>query len=245
MAQPIKLSISTQIRNIYSDKEGSACLNMRFYNNVLSLSWYPFTGKDNNGRNQYDSRHGQQSTINYEAAFGLYQLGNDIINGKINECTYTIPCLGATIIFERKLGPTGYETNFSITKNNVTIVFTFPVVEYLLKDNNTQETKQLEVGLGAFVKTIEGFLTGINSDRHLDKLTESFAQAQESNKNNNTPAPRSMNPMADQNPFQQQQPQQNSYNRQYNNNRRNYNPNRQYNNWGGLPQQMSNYNLPN
>ena len=45
----------------------------------------------------------------------------------------------------------------------------------------------IEAGLGVFLKTVEGYLTGINADRHLDKLTEDFAKLMngDSSENNN------------------------------------------------------------
>lgn len=238
----IKVSVSTQIRNLYSDQ--CSCLNIRFYNSTLSLSWYPYTGKDNNGHSQYDSRHGQQTTISYESAYGLYQMGLDIISGKINECSYPIQCLGATLVLDRKLMATGPETTLTITKNNVTIPFKFPVSEYTTTENGQQVKHLLETGLGAFVKTVEGFLTGINADRHLDKLTEEFAKAQdEKNGRNRQPQPMP-NQMPQPQGYQQPNafpPPQNPYNqrRSYNNNY-----NRQQPNQWGPPQSMSSYQLP-
>lgn len=170
---------STQIRNLYSD--GMSYLNIKFYNTSLSFCLYPFLEKDNVGMSKYDLKSGQQTTVNFEGAYVLYQAAKDIIEGKIQEINQTIPCYGATITLERKTGANGkMETFFSITKNNVTILFKFPVVERQIKNAAGQMvTETVDAGLGAFMETIKGYLNGINADRHLDKLTEDFAKSQQ------------------------------------------------------------------
>jgi len=232
-------STSTQIRNMYS--EGVSCLNIKFYNTNLSFQLYPFNGKDQNGRSQYDSKHGQQTTVNFEGAYALYQTSKDILDGKINETNLSVPCLGASLTLERKLGVDGeMETVFSITKNNVTIPFKFQTIKQQVKENGNIMTRTIESGLGAFMMTIEGYLTGINADRHLDKLTDDYAKLNENGGNKNGG-----------------QNQQGAYNKQYNNN--NYrrpnsynNNNQQYNNrpkqnnsYGGPSQSFDSYQVPN
>ena len=71
---------STQIRNFYS--EGMSYLNMKFYNTNLSFQFYPFTGKDQNGRSTYDTKNGETTTVNFEGAFTLWKAAKDIIDGK-------------------------------------------------------------------------------------------------------------------------------------------------------------------
>ena len=202
---PQKTSTSTQIRNMYS--EGVSCMSIKFYNTSLSFQLYPYTGKDQNGRSRYDMRSGQNTTVNYEGAYALYQAANDIIMDKVQQTTLSVPCNGATLILERKLGLNGQmETFFSISKNNVTIPFRFNTIDQQVNINGQPQTRTINVGLGAFAKTIEGYLTGINADRHLDKLTEDYAKSQEQNApQNNTPNQ--------------------SYNRPYNNRRKYYNNN--------------------
>lgn len=174
-----RTSTSTQIRNMYSD--GMSYMNIKFFNTNLSFCLYPFISKDDVGRSTYDMKNGQQTTVNFEGAYALYQTSKDIISGKLQEINLPVPCLaGATLTLERKLGQNGkLETIFSITKNNVNIPFRFHTIEQQLKENGQIVTKVVEAGLGAFMKTLDGYLTGINADRHLDKLTEDFAKIQQ------------------------------------------------------------------
>lgn len=178
---------STQIRNFYSD--GLSYMNMKFYNTNLSFQFYPFTGKDQNGRSQYDTKHGETTTVNFEGAFALWYAAKGIIDEKITELDdLEIPCAsGAKLSMSRHFDQNGYpETTLTISKNNKVIPFKFNINVLKLKENNQIVTKVIESGLGAVMKTIEGYLTGINSDRHLDKLTEEFAKLQESRNNSNS-----------------------------------------------------------
>ena len=212
---PQKTTTSTQIRNMYSD--GMSYMNIKFYNTSLSFQLYPFTGKDQSGRSNYDTRNGQQTTVNYEGAYALYRVANDIIQNKVQQTSVSSPCNGASLLLERKLGMNGQmETIFSITKNNMTIPFRFNTIQQQVNQNGQIQSQTIEVGLGAFAKTIEGYLTGINADRHLDKLTEDFAKANEGA------------------PQQTQQPQQQRP--QYSNNRPRYNNNK----YGGNSYQRQN-----
>lgn len=174
-----RTSTSTQIRNFYSD--GMAYMNMKFFNTNLSFSLYPFISKDNTGRSNYDLKNGIQTTVNFEGAYALFQASKDIIDGKVQELNLPITCAaGAEIRMERKPDANGrMETLFSISKNNVTITFRFPTVEQQVKENGQPVVKIIETGLGAFMKTVEGYLNGINADRHLDKLTDDFAKLQQ------------------------------------------------------------------
>lgn len=229
MSQNDRTQTSTQIRNFYS--EGMSYLNIKFYNTNLSFQFYPFTGKDQNGRSTYDTKHGETTTVNFEGAYTLWQAAKDIIDGKVKETNLPIPCAsGASLTLERRLGADGqYETIFSISKNNRTIPFKFNVMQQQVKENNQVITKIIESGLGAVMKTIEGYLTGINSDRHLDKLTDDFAKIQENRNNGNNYNG------------------QNSYKKPVNNNyRKNYNNNSTWQPAQPSQQQnLSSYTLPN
>ena len=234
-------STSTQIRNMYS--EGYSCLNIRFYNTNLSFQWYQFTGKDQAGRAQYDSKTGQQTTVNVEGAYALYHVAKEILEGKVQETNVTVQCLSAQIILERKRAMNGeYETFLTISKNGVTIPFKFQsIVQQVREPNGQITTKQVDTGLGALMKTIEGYLTGINADRHLDKLTEEYIRHQESQQSMQNPGNVPKN--------------NNKYRNNYNPNRNNYNGNKrpynnQYNNnqsnngWNPQSQNLSSYELP-
>lgn len=168
---------STQIRNMYSEM---SYLNIKFYNTNLSFSFSPFQQRDQNGRNVYDLKNNQLTTVNFEGAYALYQCCQQIIDKKIQECHLEIPCSGnATLFLDRKPGQNGQmETTFSISKNNVMIPFRFQTITQQVTINGQIMTEVIETGLGVFMKTIEGYLTGINADRHLDKLTDEFAKTQ-------------------------------------------------------------------
>ena len=218
-----RTSTSTQIRNMYSD--GMSYMNIKFYNTSLSFQLYPFTGKDQNGRDRYDMNNGQITTVNYEGVYALFQTAKDIIDGRTKECNLSVPCNGASLTLERKLGMNGQmETVFSITKNNMTIPFKFQTIQQQIKDGGDISTNTIESGLGAFMKTLEGYLTGINAERHLNKLTDDYAALHPQNNN--------------------QQQGNNNYQRRNNYNRNNnYQQNRQWNNQPA--QNFSDYVVPN
>lgn len=213
-----RTSTSTQIRNMYSD--GMSYMNISFFNTNLSFKLCPFLSKDNMGRSTYDMKNGQSTTVNFEGAYTLYEAASNIINGKVQEMNIPVPCLaGATLNLERKIGASGeMETVFSITKNNVTIPFRFQTIKYKAKENGQIVDKVIESGLGAFMKTIEGYLNGINADRHLNKLTEDFAKLQNNQNGGN---------------------QQGGYNNNYRNNNNGYK--KPYNNNGGYKKPYNNY----
>ena len=221
-------------------------MNIKFYNTNLGFQLYPFTGKDQNGRSQYDTKNGQQTTVSYEGAYSLYHMCSEIVQGKVSEGILSVPCVGATITLERKLGLNGPETVFSLTKNNVTIPFKFATGTMQVKENGQVITKQIESGVGNFMEVIFGYLTGVNSDRHLDKMTDDYAKLNNAEGNNNA----QQQPQANNN----QRPQYNNngnyrprngngYNNNYrgNNNRNNGGPNNQ--NWGNGRQTFQDYNM--
>ena len=162
---------STQIRNMYCDL---SCLNIKFYNVNLSLQFSPFMQKSPNGLNTYDKSKLLMTTIDYESAYSLYRAIEGIINNKYqNGVSLNIPCNDGMLILERKMDNGEFATFLVLTKNNTTIPFKFNTK--IIKVNGSND-EVIESGLGVFLKTIEGYLTGINADRHLDKLTDDFAK---------------------------------------------------------------------
>ncbi len=237
---PTRTQTSTQIRNMYCD--GVSYLNISFYNTNLSFRFYPFLGRDNVGKTTYDLKNGQNTTVNFEGAFALYQAAKDIIEGKSKESLLTIPCAaGATLTLERKAGQNGQmETILAINKNNQFIPFVFQTATQQVKDDHGKvETKVIETGVGVLLKTIEGYLTGINADRHLDKLTEEYAKLQQGQQGGYQNGGYR---------GQGQQPYKKTYQGGY---KKPYQGGGQQNNWGrnqGAPQNrqnMSDYQLPN
>jgi hypothetical protein len=192
---------------------------------------------------QYDMKAGQVTTVDFEGAFALYNVSKQIIEGSIQEVSLSIPCNGAKLTFERKLSTNGsMETVFSISKNNVTIPFVFATIQQQVKQNGQIVTQTIETGLGAFMKTIDGYLTGINADRHLDKLTEDFVAAQNNGNKpqnngyqNNGGYKKSFNNNGYKKPYNNYNNQ--KYNNQNNNNNNNIPP------WANNNQNMSSYQI--
>lgn len=173
---------STQIRNMYCDL---SCLNIKFYNVNLSLQFTPFMQKSPNGMNTYDKSRLLVTTIDYESAYALYQAIKGIIEKKYpNGVTLSIPCNDGMLVLERKMDNGEFATFLVLSKNNTTIPFKFNTKTVKVNGGNDEV---IEAGLGVFLKTVEGYLTGINADRHLDKLTEDFAKLMngDSSENNN------------------------------------------------------------
>lgn len=211
-----RTTTTTQIRNLYS--EGMAYLNIKFFNTNLCFSFYPFSSRTNTGLSSYDMKNGLSTTVNFEGAYALYQVSKEIIEGKINEMDMNIPCAaGANLNFQCKFNNGQLDVIFSISKNNNTIPFKFATMVQNVKNGNGQmETRYIHTGLGAFMKTVEGYLNGINADRHLDKLTDDYVK----NIQNNSQSTQQQN--------NQQQNNQQNYNNRNNYNRNNYNNNNNY-----------------
>lgn len=172
---------STHIRTLYS--ENLSYLTIRFYNTNLSFNFVPFVGKDANGRNKYDETKGITTTINFEGAELLYQAAEDVLKTMAPNDTMRAPIEcnnGVRIVFERKLDQNNQMASWlTIEKNGAMIPFKFETKTIQMTRNGQNMTKIIETGVGVLKKTIEGYLTGINSERHLNKLTDDFAKAQE------------------------------------------------------------------
>ena len=91
---------------------------------------------------------------------------------------------------------------------------------YQVKENGQFVSKIIECGLKSFKGILDGYLSGINADRHLDKLTDDFIKAQEGQNNN------SGNNNNNNGNY-------NNYRKNYNGYKKPYNNNRNYNNNGG------------
>lgn len=248
-----RVNTSTQIRNLYSD--GMSYLNISFFNTNLSFKFYPFLGRSNVGRSNYDLNNGLNTTVNFEGAFMLHNICTELIEGKRNDVDLTIPCAqGAQLMLQAKPNGNNVDVIFSIMKNNITIPHKFATMTYTTKNVNGQpETVTVQTGLGAFMKTIEGYLTGINADRHLDKMTEDYVkslqndQQQNNNQNNNRPNNYGNNNYRNNNNGGYKKQYNNNYKRPYNNQNGNNFPNNQQNNGWQPPKQqdLATYQIPN
>ena len=168
-----RTATSTQIRTFYCEE---SCLTMKFYNTNLSFHFHPALPPYPDGRHKYDTNNSQITSVNTEGAFALYKAASDIIDEKVSELTLEID--GGKDA-KLRLQKTNEKTTFSIIKNGITVTFTFERIKIQETINGVPQTKEIEIGLGSWMKTIEGYLTGINADRHLDKLTEQYAKLQE------------------------------------------------------------------
>jgi hypothetical protein len=230
MADKTRTTTVTQIRNLYS--EGMSYMNIRFFNTNLCFHFYPFISRDNSGHSSYDLKNGLSTTVNFEGAYALYYIANAIIEGKIKEINHNIPCAaGANLNLQCKTSINGEpDVIFSINKNNTNISFRFKVIAEHIKNGQDQPSIQyIHYGLGAFMRTVGGYLDGINADRHLDKLTEDFVK--------------SIQDGSEQPEQNQSQPQQ--FNNRQNNNQQNNNyRNNNYRNNGNNGNYNNNYKKP-
>lgn len=175
-----KTQTSTQIRNLYCDQ---SYLNISFYNLNLSLKFAPFKQKSANGMNQYDSANAITTSIDYAAAYALYSIAGNILNN-VNDTSAVstnIPINGGNLLFERKMENNSMETYLTVNKEGKTLSFKFAKLSYT--KNGSQS--YIDTGLGIFHQTLSGYLTGINADRHLDKLTEDYVKSLGGNDANN------------------------------------------------------------
>ena len=213
MSEFKKTSTSTQCRNFYS--EGLSYINIKYYN--LNISFRLMT------------------TTNWENAYSLWKTCNDILNGTISSCMLTIMCSNDTMLtLERRpipmMNSSGQmETIFAITKNNETIPFKFKTTQINVMENGQSITKTIECGLGAFAKTLDSYLLGTNTERHLNKMTEDYVKLIQNNNQNQ-----------DKQNYQYKKPWQK---KQYSNN---FNRNNQPQPWETQNQQnINSYQIPN
>lgn len=183
MAKQMKQPTTTQIRNFYSP--GLSYLNLSFFNNGISFRFAPFQGQSQNGRDRYDLNNAETTVINYDKAFALYELTKNIVDHKIEGCKLDIDCNGGKLSFI--YNGTGTDPTLILEKNGRKIEFRFETTQAEIMKNGQRETKYLNSQLGVLMKTLDGYLSGVNSDRHLNKLTDDYIaslQNKEQNGNN-------------------------------------------------------------
>lgn len=174
-----RTSTTTHIRTIVSS--GVSCITVKFYNNSLSFQFMPFQGKKADGSDQYDRKNFIMTTINYDSAYAMMQFATNIAENKIegNQASMVIPCANNTTLaldWKRETGCT-----FTVTRNNMTIPFNFQRMNINGMKDGQPTTIVVESGLGSFAEIFKGYLQGINSERHLNKLTDDFAKMMENN----------------------------------------------------------------
>ena len=117
------------------------------------------------------------TTVTYEGAYGIWKSCYNILHGSVEASCLVIPCAGgATLTLEKKAPG---EVFLTINKNNQSISFKFASSTATVKENGLEVVKVVETGLGAFMKMVDGYLTGTNSSGHLNKLGDDIEKIQE------------------------------------------------------------------
>jgi len=181
MSKNKRPAVSTYIRTLYSD--GISYLRINYFNLNLSLCFAPCVGKDHKGRSDYDFSKKLATTITYEDAALLYYIARSIVDGKNSQITMkaVIPSYkNAAIRFDYKPDQNNQMWAYlAIDKDNRTIPFVFSTQTVEVEEDNRLITKVIQSGLGAFGMILQGYLTGINADGHLTKLSEYFDEFQD------------------------------------------------------------------
>ena len=174
--QNTRTNTSTHIRTLMS--EDSGYITIKFYNTNLSFSFVPFSGKDANGRNQYNQAKSMYSTMNWESAALLQVIIQGIMNDKYPQGIQSVishnPTSDVIISIDRRADG---NTFLLMSKGGETIPFKFKAT--------TVQDKVVENGLFVLERTLDGYLTGINAERHLNKMTDEYAKLQEGKSQNN------------------------------------------------------------
>jgi len=147
---------------------------MSFYQADLTLSFRPYIGKDYRGLSNYCHKTFLSMAITYEGAALFFITAMRIIDGRDSDKQIQAMFTrvnGATLTFEYKPDENNQMTAYLvIDKNNLVIPFRFSTHTYQVKENGQMVTKIMQSGLIAFVKVLEGYLTGVGSDNHVNKL---------------------------------------------------------------------------
>jgi hypothetical protein len=98
------------------------------------------------------------------------------------EIRAVLQCNKADLIFEYKPDRDSQMAAYlTIEKNNQSISFKFKTQQIQVQEHGQIVTRVIQSGLGAFAKTVEGYLTGIGADLHLSKLLDDFENSQDEN----------------------------------------------------------------
>jgi len=165
-----KTMTTTHIRTLYSD--GSCYITVKFYDKYLSLT---FTPRENN---DYNKQRTIFSSIDYEGAALLLFTFDQIIQGNKQDCMVNItnPINNTTLSFTRN----NNISVLSISRGNDKIAFKFNTMTRQI--GNSQDT--VETGLIVLANILRSYLSGINSSRHLNKMTDDFIKSQEGKPDN-------------------------------------------------------------
>ncbi len=182
-----RMMINTYVRTMYSESLSS--LVMSHYNTNFSLCFNRWVVKDSRGFDVYDTTNGLSTTLNYENASLLFQVAMSILSGANaeNEVRVTLQCNNAELVFDYKHKEDGTMAAFlTINKNNQSILFEFITDTFQVKKNGQKTTLFLQTGLNVLAEVLHGYLSGIGTDRHLNKLSDYYATSKCANQNYST-----------------------------------------------------------
>ena len=173
---------NAQSRKIYAP--GYSSLAMSYYLTNLTLNFVPWLSTDSTGRSEYCKQTHLSTSLNPDGAAFFYLQASRILDGKDSGelVEVVLPCSnGTTLTFEYKPdGNNQMSTFLTINKNNITIPFRFPSIEYQEKVDGQMITKVMQTGLGTFALILGCYLTGTAAVGHyLDKNGEILQWIQE------------------------------------------------------------------
>lgn len=173
---------STQVRTFFGD---NVYLGTKLYNNMFSVSIHTCTGRDQNQKPLWDI--GILFSLRYEDTAALAEACKIVTENPMEpkEVHLVIPGNEKMFRFDCADNPaTGFTAVLSIAKGNQKSEFVFSYneidVSKRMPDGSSQMVKvRIQSQLVAFLRTLNGYLEGINTDRHLDKMTDDYARMQE------------------------------------------------------------------
>jgi len=173
-------NVSTFVRNMYSEGQSKMLISLYKFN--LSLLLQPCIGRNPaTGKYLYDKK-GIMTTIDYNGAEALRSVSSSIIekNDEAYGVLLSIPCANGVLLkLETLQSPDGeIDTVFSLTNMMVSIPFTFETRIAKEVRNGKEADVIIQAGLGAFTKTLEGYLLETGASSHLNKLGDDLEQIQ-------------------------------------------------------------------
>jgi hypothetical protein len=170
---------NTQIKILHAP--GYSFLILSYFKSYLVFNFVPWLNKDDTGRNIYSKEtHLSTSIKTDEAAFFCIQAAR-ILDGKVSgePIEAIIPCNnGTTITFEYKPDENNQMSAYLIiNKNDLTIPFRFPTIEYQEKIDGQLVTTVVQTGLGIFVLILGCYITGYAANHYLDRNNEGYNEA--------------------------------------------------------------------
>ena len=175
-------SENTYIKILYSP--GFSMLRMSYYKTNLILNFIPSIDKDYQGVIGYNKNSFLSTSINPEKAAFFYMQTSRIIDGIDSEKSIetVLPCNnGTTLTFEYKPDEDNQmRTYLTINKNNMTIPFRFPVIEYYENVDGQTIKTVMQAGLVTFSLILGCYLAGSAVDGPLNKHNELYNEALES-----------------------------------------------------------------